>query len=199
MTQHDARVPEFLREALDVEDELDAPAIAALSALPELLTPVSVAGRGRLLAAVEVLPQRYAPFFERLARLWDLSETELLATLEHAAAASAWRKPGLPGLRVLDISPGPRLRGARVTLARFSAGMRFPAHRHLGPEALLVLEGAYEDQSGRVVGAGDLHEMPAETEHFFKVQAGGPCVAASVQFGMEFTGTLMRVLTRLFG
>jgi quercetin dioxygenase-like cupin family protein len=199
MTHDDGRIPEFLREAIEVENELDAPALDALSALPELLTPAHVAGRGRLLAAVEVLPRRYAPFFDRLALLWDLSEKDLFAALERAALASAWRKPGLPGLRVVDVSPGPRLRGARVTLACFSAGMRFPAHRHLGPEALFVLEGAYEDQSGRMLGPGDLHEMPDGSEHFFKVQPDAPCVAASVQFGMEFTGTVMRILTRIFG
>lgn len=199
MIGNDARVPEFLREAIEAESELDEPALDALCALPGLLAPVTVVGRGRLLDAVEVLPQRYAPFFDRLASLWDLPEAKLLAALERAAAPSAWRKPGLPGLRVVDVSPGPRLQGARVTLARFSAGMRFPAHRHLGPEVLFVLEGAYVDQSGRVVGPGDLHEMPGGSQHFFKVQRGGPCVAASVQFGMEFTGTLMRILTRLFG
>jgi quercetin dioxygenase-like cupin family protein len=199
MSRNDAGVPQFLREAIEAEAELDAAALDALAALPGLLSPAEVAGRGRLLGAVSVLPLRYAPFFERLASLWDVSEDELLATLARAAAPSAWRKPGLPGLRVIDIAPGPRLQGARVTLARFSPGMRFPAHRHLGPEALLVLEGAYEDGSGRVVGPGDLHEMPGGSEHFFKVRPGGPCVAASVQFGMEFTGTVMRVLTRLFG
>ena len=91
------------------------------------------------------------------------------------------------------------LAAAEELLARFAAGMRFPAHRHLGPEALFVLEGSYRDQSGRLVGPGELHEMATNSEHFFKVSKGTPCVAASVQFGMEFTGSLMRVLTRLFG
>ena len=77
--------------------------------------------------------------------------------------------------------------------------MRFPSHRHHGPETLFVLEGSYRDQSGLLVGPGDVHEMRADSEHFFKVTPGAACVAASVQFGMEFTGNLMRILTRLFG
>ena len=199
MTRHDRELPEFLSDTLEFDGEVDRAALDALAALPALLRPAQVTGHERLRAAVETLPLRYAPFFERLSRLWDLSETDVFATLERAAAPAAWRKPGLPGLRVVDVEGGPRLQGARVTLARFAAGMRFPTHRHLGPEALLVLEGSYRDQSGRVVGPGDLHEMTTATEHFFKVGRGEPCVAASVQFGMEFTGSLMRVLTRLFG
>jgi hypothetical protein len=199
MIRHEHALPEFLREAQESDAELDRATLEALSALPGLLPVMRLTGHARLLAAVEALPLRYAPFFERLSRLWDLSEADVCATLERAATPAAWRKPGLPGLRVVDVEAGPRLQGARVTLARFSAGMRFPAHRHLGPEALLVLEGCYRDQSGRVVGPGDLHEMTEQSEHFFKVGRKQPCVAASVQFGMEFTGSLMRVLTRLFG
>lgn len=199
MIRHDHALPEFVQAALEPNDSLDRAALDALAALPELLPSAKLAGPARLLAAVRVLPLRYAPFFGRLMQLWDLSEADVCRTLERAAAPAAWRKPGLPGLRVIDVVAGPRLSGARVTLARFSAGMRFPAHRHLGPEALLVLEGSYRDQSGRIVGPGDLHEMSADTEHFFKVGRNEPCVAASVQFGMEFTGSLMRVLTRLFG
>lgn len=199
MIRHDHTLPDFVREALEPEELLDRAALEALAALPELLSSAKVHGAGRLLDAACVLPLRYAPFFDRLAQLWDLSEAEVRRTLERAAAPAAWRKPSLPGLRVLDVNAGPRLSGARVTLARFGAGMRFPAHRHLGPEALLVLEGSYRDRSGLVVGPGDLHEMSTDTEHFFEVGRKAPCVAASVQFGMEFTGRLMRVLTRLFG
>jgi quercetin dioxygenase-like cupin family protein len=199
MIRHDRALPGFLRETLESDAQLDRAALDALAVLPTLLPSARVTGNARLLAAVQALPLRYAPFFERLSRLWDLSETDVCAALARGAAPAAWRKPGLPGLRVIDVEAGPRLQGARVTLARFSAGMRFPAHRHLGPEVLLVLEGCYRDQSGRLVGPGDLHEMRAETEHFFKVGRSEPCVAASVQFGIEFTGSLMRVLTRLFG
>jgi anti-sigma factor ChrR (cupin superfamily) len=156
-------------------------------------------GRERLLRAVEALPLRYAPFFERLAKLWDLSVPEVESVLRRAADRGAWRKPRLPGLNVLDVEPGPRLTGARVTLTRFAPGARFPQHRHDGPEAMFVLEGSYRDQSGREVGPGDLHEMAPGTEHWFRVDEGQPCVAASVQFGFEFTGSVMRILSRLFG
>lgn len=168
-------------------------------ALAPLLEPKPVLGRERLLRAVEPLPLRFAPLFSRIAALWDVSELDVEALLCRARNADAWRKPGLPGLSVVDVEGGAAVHGAEVHLVRFAPGMRFPAHRHPGPEALLVLEGSYRDSSGHWVRAGELHRMPPGSEHWFHVGKEGPCVAASVQYGREFTGALMKILTRLFG
>jgi anti-sigma factor ChrR (cupin superfamily) len=149
--------------------------------------------------AVEPLPLRYAPFFAQIAALWDVSTNDVEALLEQARDPSIWRKPGLPGLRMVDVTGGARVQGAEVSLVQFAEGMRFPAHYHPGPEALLVLEGSYRDSSGRVVRPGDLHEMQPGSEHSFRVGRDGPCVAATVQFGREFTGYFMRRMVRLFG
>jgi len=197
--QDDLEIPEFLREAFEDDPAALATARELLGDLSRLLEPRPAAGRSRLLAAVEPMPVRYAPFYDRIATLWDLPVGDVEALLARAREPSSWRKPGLPGLRVIDIEGGPRVREARVTLVRFARGMLFPAHFHPGPEALLVLEGRYHDQSGRVVGPGDLHAMPARSNHWFRVGREQPCVAASVQFGLEFTGALMKILTRLFG
>jgi len=196
-----ADIPEFLREALGDEARgEDVAIIAALAELPLPLPPqVTAPGRERLLGAVRPLPLRYAPFYDRLATLWDLPVAAVEATLVRANEPSHWRKPGLPGLKLIDVEPGAALRGARVALVRFARGMRFPAHSHPGPEALLVLEGSYCDNDGRHVGPGDLHEMAPGTQHSFRVGRSEPCIAASVQFGLEFTGIWMRLLTKLFG
>lgn len=199
MTRHTAAVPLFLREALDGDSDALTAALELSATLPLTLTKLKPDGRARLLDSVSRLPLRYAPFFDRLGELWDLPEEQVRAVLLRAARPESWRKPGLPGLRVIDVQPGPRLNGARTTLTQFAPGTRFPAHRHEGPEALLVLEGSYVDESGRHVRAGDLHEMPPGSEHWFRVGKSTPCVAASLQFGFEFTGTLMRILTRVFG
>lgn len=196
---HQADIPEFLLEALGDEARTADVMGDALAELPLLLVPEVVPGRERLLRAVRPLPLRYAPFYDRLAKLWDLPVAEVESVLDRANEPSSWRKPGLPGLTLIDVEPGAALRGARVTLVRFARGMRFPAHFHPGPEALLVLEGNYRDKTGRLVGPGDLHEMAAGTEHWFRVGRGEACIAASVQFGLEFTGTWMRLLTKLFG
>jgi quercetin dioxygenase-like cupin family protein len=186
--------PEFLEE---LEDELTLEDRAALGELIRLVEPSAPpsAAATRLLRGVEELPLRYAPFFERLAELWDLPVDGVVAVLERARSPEAFRKTALPGLRLLDVEGGERVRGADLHLVRFSPGMRFPRHRHPGDEALFVLEGSYRDSSGRVVRPGDLHEMAAGSEHGFVVARGEPCFAASVQRGREFTGWLIRFLS----
>jgi quercetin dioxygenase-like cupin family protein len=186
-----AFVEELLGEAPDDER-------AAVSQLHRLLEPAapSPALAARLARELKELPLRYAPFYRRLSAVWDLPLESVVAVLERARSREAWRKTALPGLRLLDVTGGERVQGADVHLVRFSPGMRFPKHRHPGDEALFVLEGSYRDSSGRVVGPGDLHEMPTGSEHGFVVARSEPCVAASVQRGREFTGWLIRFLSK---
>ena len=187
-------LPAFVRD-LDGEALDDPAAVAELYRLVEPSEPPASAG-ARLASEIEALPQRYAPFFDRLGKVWDLPVDRVVAVLERAKSPGAWRKAALPGLRLLDVAGGERVRDADVHLVRFSPGMRFPRHRHPGDEALFVLEGSYRDTSGRVVGPGDLHEMAAGSEHGFVVSRHEPCVAASVQRGREFTGWLIRFLSK---
>lgn len=189
-------LPEFVDELGDEIPSAERAAIGELHRLLEVSAPPSKAA-SRLLRAVEELPLRYAPFFERVGALWDLPVERVEAVFERARAPEAWRKAALPGLRLIDVVGGERVRDADVHLVRFSPGMRFPRHRHPGDEALFVLEGSYRDfPSGRIVGPGDLHEMAAGSEHGFVVGRGEPCFAASVQRGREFTGWLIRFLSK---
>jgi anti-sigma factor ChrR (cupin superfamily) len=157
------------------------------------------AGAQRLLSAIDDLPLRYAPFYGRIATLWDTSEEAVIGVLEQAKDPRAWYNPGLWGLQLIDVQGGPRTAGADLHLVKFKAGMRFPHHRHPGPEALLVLEGNYTDSDGRFVGPGDIHEMAPGTDHAFQVGSAGPCIAASLQSGREFTGLFMRLLAKIAG
>jgi predicted ChrR family anti-sigma factor len=195
--------PEFLREAVENDDTQVSHAKDALR-LGELLEAQRGAignapGLDRLLNAVDQLPLRYAPFYDRLSTLWDLPESGVVEVLERSRDPLAWRKVALPGLKVIDVTGGPNTAGAEARLVHFSAGMRFPKHRHPGHEAIFVLEGSYTDSGGRSVGPGDLHEMKPGTEHSFKIAHDEPCIAASLQAGLEFTGPLMRILTKVFG
>jgi putative transcriptional regulator len=175
--------------------ELDA---TPLARLPELLDRAAAAGLSRLMAEVDELPLRYAPFYDQLATLWDIPEANVVTVLERARDPLAWRKTPLPGLRVIDVDGGPNTAGAESKLVRFNPGFRFPRHRHPGHEAIFVLEGSYTDSSGRIVAPGDLHEMQPGSEHSFRVSPDEPCIAASVQAGREFTGPIMRILSKLF-
>jgi hypothetical protein len=166
--------PDFLKEL-----ELEAPELASLSLerLPELLPAAEVPPRGRerLLADVSELPLRYAPFFDALASLWDLSEEDVRAELVRSKDVEEWRF---------------------TALVRFSEGFRFPVHRHLGHEKVFILEGSYTDSTGTVYRSGDLHEMTEGSEHGFVVDDKEPCVAAVVEEGREFRSVFLRVLSK---
>lgn len=186
--------PEFVTEALADDGAVGG----ELPAFQDLFPALDVGtGAARLLKSVSELPLRYAPFFSRIAELWDVEEEAVVTVLERAKDATAWRNPGLSGLRVIDVQGGPRTEGAEVHLVRFAPGMAFPRHRHPGPETLLVLEGDYTDSEGHFVGPGDVHLMSPGSVHSIHVGKGGPCVAASVQAGREFTGAFMRLLAKL--
>jgi putative transcriptional regulator len=148
---------------------------------------------------VEVLPWRYAPFFSRIAGLWDLSEVDVAALLERAAEHRAWRSPGLRGVSVIDIVGGERTSGSKLHLVRLAPGAHFPKHRHVGHEMHLVLEGQYTDSLGAIVRAGDVHTMQPGTEHSLEVGAETPCVVASIHGGLEFTGAFLRWWSLLVG
>ena len=82
--------------------------------------------------------------------------------------------------------------GADVT--RFAPGARFPRHRHHGPERVLVLEGAFADDSGREVRAGDEAEQAAGSAHELVILGDVPCVTAVMEQGLEFTQGWLRLL-----
>lgn len=153
----------------------------------------------RIMTQVETLPLRYAPFYSRLAELFDLPEPEIEALLSRARDHGSWRRTVLPGVRRFTVAPGPRLTGAEAHLMRFAPGLRFPNHRHRGAETLFVLEGAYIDRkNGARVGAGERQDMIEGSEHGLLVEAGEPCVAAVVSRGVDFTGPVLGPLNRLF-
>ncbi|HEX9618547.1 MAG TPA: cupin domain-containing protein [Polyangiaceae bacterium] len=200
----DDGLPAFLRDSLNgAEASLsDAEARELLGRVPSLLEPERAgdAGRRRLLDAVNEAPHRYAPFFGRVARLFDISEAateEIFTRLKHPRS---WRMSGLYGVRTLDVAAGPSTEGAQTVLVRFAPGARFPVHRHQGNERVLVLEGSYTDDAGVVYSSGSLHEMTAGSEHGFVVSREGPCIAAAVVHGrLHFKAWPLRLLARLTG
>ena len=189
-------LPEFVREALSEQPELD---VEPVLRLPELLDPATgQRGLERLMQVVSDPPNRYAPFVSRLATLWDLPEDEVWPTLARSRELAAFRRTPLPGVRLIDVAGGPKTRDLRVSLVRFAPGMRFPRHRHPGREVTFVLQGSYTDSSGLAVGPGEMHEMSTGTEHAFVVGASEPCVAAVVQVAIEFTHPILRLVGKLF-
>ncbi|HEY6729058.1 MAG TPA: cupin domain-containing protein [Polyangiaceae bacterium] len=194
----DSRLPRAIREALaddaavegaDVETpgNVDKSASAReandlldrMAALIEASAP-SPSLEARLLSETRVAPLRYAPFFSRLAALFDLEESAVEQQLAALANPGSWKRTGLKGVERVMVSAGPELASARTSFVRFAPGAHFPKHAHVGFEQVFVLEGCYTDDAGVRHGPGNLHEMVADTEHEFWVAESEPCIAASV-------------------
>ena len=164
-----------------------------LEALAELtpspLAP-SVELRARLLAEARAPRLRFAPLFDALFKLFDLGDPALSDLFERAASEAEWTPAPVPDTQLLHLQGGPLAADADNGLVRIAAGARFPLHRHLGRERVLVLAGGYTDeQSGRLFLPGDVHEMAAGTAHSYVALPDQELLTAvSVVSGIELEG-----------
>lgn len=185
------------RSLLALEDDLSdvVEVEAAHVRLPESMLTRAPARLERLVIEP---PQRYAPFFARVAELFDLSEDAAIGELTRLRDPCGWRWTGLPGISKLGVHGGPAVGEGRAALVRIDPGGRFPRHRHLGTERVLVLEGTYEDSNGLVHRAGELREWAAGTEHYLQVEASAPCILACVNGARRFDAWQQRALVMIF-
>lgn len=195
--------PDFARDALEGTDPAEARELVELvhrlpDALPSL--PSSEALRARLLAEASRAPERYAPFTRTLSELYDLPREDIRALLAKSADARAWKHSGLPGIKKLSVKAGARCEGAQTYLVKFGAGERFPEHVHDDLETVLLMSGAYTEDSGRRYETGDLHVSEPGTSHAFTIDGDEDCVAATVLHGtLNFRSLPLRLLARLLG
>lgn len=163
---------------------------ALAESVPLVPAPPSSTLRERLLQRAASPSLRFAPFFSRLSQLFDWGDAQLAALFERAAAPGAFSPSPIPGVELLHLDGGPRVAHADNGLVRIAAGARFPEHRHLGLERVLVLAGRYRDeQSGQVYAAGDWHEMLPGTEHAYVVLPDAELLlAVSVVDGVDVAG-----------
>jgi len=199
---HDARLVEYVlgtlpadeRASLELElgprlaDELAATreALAALSlALPPRRPSASL--RERLLASARG-PARFAPFIDRVARFIDVAADrarELLASLENPAT---WLPSPGPNIHLVHLVGGPACATADVGFVRVAAGTTFPAHRHLGDEHVLVLQGGYLDSDGSRFRAGDTAFQAEGSTHEFTADPEQDLIYVTVFHGVEVPG-----------
>jgi len=163
---------------------------ALVDHLPTASGPAPTSLRDRLLASAAQPGRRFAPLYGSLSELFDLNDAALVALFERAASPLSWSDAPTPGTSLLHLSGGPRAAGADNGLVRLKAGARFPQHRHLGLERVLVLDGSYVDEpSGRVYRAGDLHEMPEGSAHTYVASPERELwLAVSVVGGVDVEG-----------
>jgi putative transcriptional regulator len=111
------------------------------------------------------------------AQLLDLAEAPP-APID--AARYAWEEP-FPGIRICLLKQDPA-RGMTGRLVWGTPGAIYPAHRHSGPEATLVLAGAYRDEHGRHA-AGDVTRETEHTTHAIEILSEGDCFSYIVAYG----------------
>ncbi|HEX3774382.1 MAG TPA: cupin domain-containing protein [Polyangiaceae bacterium] len=175
MSQFDleAELPEFAAEQGAANEAELAEALAELAALSmsDLTASEVTAGRARLLGAVQAGPERYAPFFGKLTKFFDLSMDALREIFARAEKESEWQPGPLPWVSLFHLQGGPAVAGFDTGFVRMKRGTPFPPHRHTAFERVLILSGSYHDSEGQYFGPGDLHVMAEGTEHALQMSA----------------------------
>lgn len=177
-----ARSPQLMSELRQIEEALADVAMSLPPIEPE------ASSRGKLLAAVEADP--FAPFIERLAKIFDLGVEKMREVAAMISDATKWEPGPIPGLELIHFAGGPRVADADTGFARLPAGFHFPLHRHEGDEIVLILQGTYTDlTNGEVHRPGDIVSMGGGTEHAFLVGKDEPLVfAVALRVGLTFPG-----------
>jgi hypothetical protein len=117
-----------------------------------------VSGRGRYLA--------FAP---SLARELDLPLPRMRELLEAATTEHPWQGGLLPGFAIIHFEAGPGAGERHAGFARMPAGFELPLHRHLVEELTMVLEGILVDDTGRLLGPGELVRAAPGSVHAITV------------------------------
>lgn len=174
-------------DATNDDDLLDPLVLEALAnALPSV-PPPQPSLRASLFARIGGR-DRFLPFLDRLMTLFDLPESETQREIDTIVSpGDAWEDL-VPGCSFRDFDGGPGLGEAHAGLVRLRPGGVFPAHRHVGEERMLVLQGRVRDEHGNEYRAGDLFVMADGTSHELTVVGDQEAIYAAVVIAMDFLG-----------
>jgi len=175
------------QELLHAADAFAALALALPAEAP------SPALRTRVLD--DAKPPRFAGLIERVAELFDVGVGKARALLDRLDDPAAWMEGPVPSSWVFmsDVR-GPKLEGAFCGFVKMGPSIQWPAHKHLGREYMLVLEGGFRQDDGVEVHPGDLHVMEEGSSHGFTIFDDETCISAAVIFGgVEFTSAAVKL------
>ena len=142
--------------------------------------------RARLLASAAGPDQRFAPFGQRLAELFDIGLKRADEYLSKLLDPDSWEEAIGEGIALVHLEGGVATAGADVGFVRVAAGQSFPEHRHDGGEQVLVLRGGYRDSSGAIVQAGEQTSSPPGSTHSFVALPGEDLLFAVVGWDVQF-------------
>ncbi len=173
----DDLVDPFLADLEDQAVELGALALA----LEDVAPPASL--RDAILGAARI-EGRLDRFAALVAELLDVSEARASQLLDGIARPESWTEGPAPGVTLYHVEGGPRVAGSVTGSVHMPAGAEFPEHEHLGEEAVLVVQGSFEDGvTGAVHRPGDVVRMPAGSAHSFRARPG-PALVYLVVLGV---------------
>lgn len=176
---HVAGCPRCARELMQAADAFAALALA----LPAEPPPTAL--RARLLD--EARPPRLHAMLDKLAALFDVSRAKARALLDKLDDPREWQPGPVEQSWIIFAEAGPRAAGAFVGFVKMGKSVRWPMHRHVGVEEMLVLDGGFRQDDGVEVHPGDLHVMPDGSRHRFDIFDDEDCVSAVViRGGVEF-------------
>jgi putative transcriptional regulator len=149
-------------------------------ALPAQPPPASL--RARILD--DARPPRLVAMRDKLAALFDLTQQKARALLDRLEEPAAWMDGPVPRSWIMPVDGcGPKVAGAFCGFVKMGAAVRWPAHRHLGHESMLVLDGGFRQDDGLEVHAGQVHVMEEGSAHGFTIFDDEACITAVVVFG----------------
>lgn len=191
MTEHKPGQDAFLVDLAASEGE-DAIALLTRALAPAGQALSGASCRARLLQAA-VHGGRLWRFDQAVSEMLDVSLAAARAVLDRLDQASAWVDV-LPGVALCWVDGGPRVQNAMRGFMRIAAGVRTAEHEHVGPETLLVLQGACLDVgSGRVFYPGEYLRSEPGSIHTLEAVGGGPDL---LQLSVSHEG--MRIAGRLY-
>ncbi len=175
-----------LRELGFSEDEL-----AALLAVDAAPVPAALRQRVERSVAAE---GRFERFIGAVAKLLDIGADAARAMLDDLDVPGRWENSPWPGVTLVHVTGGPAVREAITGFVRIERGGRFPSHKHLGDERVLVLQGRLRDGvSGVVSKPGDHVTMAAGTAHALSVEPGPQLIyLVAVEEGVDVEGLVLR-------
>lgn len=183
MGPNDDDLSSQLKAVLAERNNHDAQVLTAAveNALLEGIDPVTppAAALPGLLAQVRAT-DRLTHLAPQLAELYDLTPEAALQVIAELRAGKTWVDGPAPGVRLMAVQAGPRTAGKLTALVYLEPGAEFPLHPHLGPEKVLVLDGAYRDSAGEEYWRGELHQSAEGTQHSFRAIGRIPCICAGL-------------------
>ena len=170
-----------LASFLDLLDSGDEEAVRALAGYQEAAAHLA-AGTATSAPPAPLLKQQVLRAVQRRAAVTGRGRSPgpALAAFKFLAGADAtgWQQALLPGasIKVLVCN---RQANYAVVLGKLEAGVRYPAHDHVGPEELYVLSGDLH-VGEHVLHAGDFHHAEAGTHHGVNYSVEGCTLLAVV-------------------